>query len=213
MKEPAASAQSTEERIRQAARRLFLEKGYDGTTSRDLAEASGLNVSMTNYYFRSKEKLFQLTFQDLHRIQFAKLNSLVNQDLPLREKILQLIEAEYELVVENPDLPLFIMHEMRRHPDLFVEQTPVSSPYPSLQESVFARQVAEAVASKEIKPVSALQIIMMIVSNVHYPFVGKAAITHALRMTNAELMDVVSQHQQVVKDMIIGYLFGAEQKI
>ncbi|TGD82786.1 TetR/AcrR family transcriptional regulator [Hymenobacter wooponensis] len=210
MKEAPSSTLSTEERIREAARRVFLEKGYDGTTSRDLAEASGLNVAMTNYYFRSKEKLFQLTFQDLHRLQFAKLNSLIHLDIPLREKILRLIEAEHELVVENPDLPLFIMHEMRRHPDLFTETPTASSPYPALPDSLFARQVKEAVDSGQIKPIQPLQIIMVIVSNVHYPFVGRASITHSLRMTNEELMEVINQHQQVIKDMILGYLFGPE---
>lgn len=208
MKETSAPAQSTEERIRAAARRVFLEKGYDGTTSRDLAEAAGLNVSMTNYYFRSKEKLFQLTFQDLHRTQFARLNRLVNADIPLREKIQQLIAAEYELVVENPDLPLFIMHEMRRHPDLFAGEATPASPYPTLRESLFARQVQEAVARGELQPIDPLQIIMLIVSNVHYPFVGRAAIAQSLHMTNEELMTLVRQHQQVVRDMIIGYLFG-----
>jgi AcrR family transcriptional regulator len=212
MKESSSAPLSTEERIREAARRVFLEKGYDGTTSRDLAEASGLNVAMTNYYFRSKEKLFQLTFQDLHRLQFAKLGSLVNLDIPLREKILRLIEAEHELVMENPDLPLFIMHEMRRHPDLFTETPAASSPYPSLQDTLFARQVEEAVASGQIKPIKPLQIIMMIVSNVHYPFVGRASITHSLHISNDELLTLVNDHQQVIKDMLIGYLFGSEAK-
>lgn len=204
----APAAQSTEERIREAARRVFLEKGYDGTTSRDLAKASGLNVSMTNYYFRSKEKLFQLTFQDLHRTNFARLNILVNADLPLREKIEQLLASEYELVVANPDLPLFIMHEMRRHPDLFANEVVRNSPYPTLRESVFARQVEAAVASGELKPIDPLQIIMLIVSNVHYPFVGRAVITQSLAMTDAELTALVHRHQPVVREMIIGYLFG-----
>lgn len=38
---------------------LFAEKGFEGTSIRDLAAQAGVNVAMVNYYFGSKEKLFE----------------------------------------------------------------------------------------------------------------------------------------------------------
>ena len=38
---------------------LFAEKGFEGTSIRDLAAKAGVNVAMVNYYFGSKEKLFE----------------------------------------------------------------------------------------------------------------------------------------------------------
>ncbi len=51
---------STEEKIKEAARRVFTQKGYAATRTRDIAEESGLNLALINYYFRSKEKLFDI---------------------------------------------------------------------------------------------------------------------------------------------------------
>ncbi len=51
---------TTEEKIKQAARKIFHEKGYAATRTRDIAEEAGVNLALLNYYFRSKEKLFDI---------------------------------------------------------------------------------------------------------------------------------------------------------
>lgn len=50
---------STEEKILKAATKVFTEKGYAGTRTRDIAEEAGINLALLNYYFRSKEKLLK----------------------------------------------------------------------------------------------------------------------------------------------------------
>ena len=50
---------STEEKILISASKVFTEKGFSGTRTRDIAEEAGINLALLNYYFRSKEKLFE----------------------------------------------------------------------------------------------------------------------------------------------------------
>jgi AcrR family transcriptional regulator len=45
--------------IIETALRLFAEKGFEGASIRDIAEKAAVNVAMVNYYFGSKEKLFE----------------------------------------------------------------------------------------------------------------------------------------------------------
>ena len=47
-------------KIKQAARKLFTEKGFDAVKTRDIAAEAGINLALLNYYFRSKEKLFEI---------------------------------------------------------------------------------------------------------------------------------------------------------
>ena len=51
---------STEERIKQAARIIFQKKGLAASRTRDIAEAADVNLALLNYYFRSKENLFEI---------------------------------------------------------------------------------------------------------------------------------------------------------
>jgi AcrR family transcriptional regulator len=50
---------TTEERIKQAAVKVFQAKGYGAARTRDIAEEAGINLALLNYYFRSKERLFE----------------------------------------------------------------------------------------------------------------------------------------------------------
>ena len=47
------------EQIIETAMQLFAEKGFEGASIRDIAEKASVNVAMVNYYFGTKEKLFE----------------------------------------------------------------------------------------------------------------------------------------------------------
>lgn len=50
---------SKEENILFAAEKLFAEKGFEGTSTREISKAANVNISMISYYFGSKEKLYE----------------------------------------------------------------------------------------------------------------------------------------------------------
>ena len=50
---------SKEENILFAAEKLFAEKGFEGTSTREIAKDANVNISMISYYFGSKEKLYE----------------------------------------------------------------------------------------------------------------------------------------------------------
>ena len=47
---------TTEQKIKDAARKVFMTKGFSGCTTREIAKSVGINVALLNYYFRSKGK-------------------------------------------------------------------------------------------------------------------------------------------------------------
>ena len=52
----------TAEKILEAATRVFTTKGFAGTRMEEIAAASGINRALLNYYYRSKETLFEVVF-------------------------------------------------------------------------------------------------------------------------------------------------------
>ena len=58
-------------KIMEVAEKLFAAKGFEGTSVREIAEAAGINLAMTSYYFGSKEKLMEALFT--YRSEFFKL--------------------------------------------------------------------------------------------------------------------------------------------
>jgi len=66
MKKGTKLDESTEEKIKEAARIVFTQKGYASAKVRDIAKEADINLSLVNYYFRSKEKLFQLCMAEIY---------------------------------------------------------------------------------------------------------------------------------------------------
>lgn len=79
--------------IIEAAEELFAERGFAGTSVRDIAESAGVNLAMISYYFGSKEKLMEAMFT--YRGEHYKLqlqNIIRNDDLTSMQKVEKLIE-------------------------------------------------------------------------------------------------------------------------
>ena len=54
-----------EQKIIEAAKATFLKKGFKDTNMSDIAAEVGLTRPAMNYYFRTKERLFQAVFGDI----------------------------------------------------------------------------------------------------------------------------------------------------
>lgn len=53
---------ATEQAILEAARKVFVEKGFDGARMQEIADEAGINKALLHYYYRSKEKLSKRCF-------------------------------------------------------------------------------------------------------------------------------------------------------
>ena len=97
----------TEEKIKEAAQRIFLEKGFDGATIRDIAEAAQINTALTNYYFRSKEKLFWLVYESMLKEALKSVQAIMDKPISVKDKLIALIEHMFEVHAENPNQAIF----------------------------------------------------------------------------------------------------------
>ena len=79
---------SKEENILYAAEKLFAELGFEGTSTREIAKAANVNISMISYYFGSKEKLYEkLVEYRMNEGQFFSKDILERTDINEWEKI------------------------------------------------------------------------------------------------------------------------------
>src|SRR5215831_5817845 len=105
---------NTEKRILAAAKKVFLTKGMDGARMQDIADAAGINKALLHYYFRSKEKLFEKIFTEAMSGLFPKINSILESEQTVFEKI-EMICGEYiDQIQQTPYLPMFILSEAGR---------------------------------------------------------------------------------------------------
>jgi len=85
------------QQIIETALQLFAEKGFEGTSIRDIAEKATVNVAMVNYYFGTKEKLFEKIVEYKSSATRGLLDEILhNKDLAHIEKIEAIIDSYIE---------------------------------------------------------------------------------------------------------------------
>lgn len=88
--------------ILEVAEQLFAEKGFDGTSVRDIAGKAGVNLAMISYYFGSKEKLMA-SLIDFRSGYTRGILEELNKDESLSswDKVERLIDLYVDKILNN----------------------------------------------------------------------------------------------------------------
>jgi TetR/AcrR family transcriptional regulator len=195
---------STEEHIKAIARRVFIEKGYAATTTRDIAEGAETNVALINYYFRSKEKLFETIFQDVALSFFGGMLETFNKDIPLRAKFEAIIDKDVEFMLENPEIPVFVMNQLTHNSSDFFEKFLNKS---RLTNSLLMKQMDIAIQNGEMRNLKFHECFALIIGSLQFAFIAKPLVKHLGDLNEPNFNAMVNEHKERVKEMVLGYLF------
>ena len=156
---------NVEQDIVNAAQDIFVEKGYDGATMREIAACAGINISMLHYYFRSKDNLFNRVFQRL----YGRIFEVMASSEDLFAKLQTIVDLYLQTVSENPRVPGFILNEVPRRP---VGNGRLADYKRLIHEhaKTFQEQLDRAAREGLIRPVGVMELFVDIESLCVYPF-------------------------------------------
>lgn len=199
---------NTEQKIKEAARRVFLQKGFAAARTRDIAEEAGINLALLNYYFRSKEKLFQQIMEEsLHTFFSSVLPTMTNPEVPLRDKVPFFVDNYTDMLIANPELPVFILSELRNDPDHIVKTLQMNS---RMDLSALFKQIMDAQNKGEVIGIKPWNFLLNLISLTVFPFVAKPMIQRLGGMTDEQFIELLNERKAMVKEMVAGYVFTAK---
>ena len=182
---------STEDKILLAASKVFTEKGFSGTRTRDIAEEAGINLALLNYYFRSKEKLFEQVMKVKVVLLFGKIIPIVsNEKTSLDEKIDLASEKYFEILSQNPNLPLFILSEIQKKTSDIKSILPIEK---VLKNSVIMKQIQER--KPDMNP---FHLLFNFLSMTVFPFVARPIINGFHIMENDDFHKFVEERKTLI---------------
>lgn len=193
--------QTTEHLILNAAKKVFVRKGMAGARMQDIADEAGINKALLHYYFRNKEKLFEMIFLEAAEKLFPRINAIFNADQPLFEKIESFCEEYISIVSENPYLPLFVLNEINQDPEYFLQKvwSGKSKPNPAK----FLEQIEREVRKGTIKKISPVHLLMNLISMTIFPFVAKPMFQKNLGLDELQFRAVMEQRKKEIPKFII----------
>jgi AcrR family transcriptional regulator len=95
------------------ATKLFVEKGFEKTTTRDIASASGMNTSAIYYYFEDKESILYNVLIDLMNNSLRQMREIERCDISLKEKINAVIKLHTQIYGIDPNTMELIVYNQK----------------------------------------------------------------------------------------------------
>jgi AcrR family transcriptional regulator len=191
---------STEEKIKAAARIIFHKKGFSGTRTRDIAEEANINLALLNYYFRSKEKLFQLIMMEDVKFFLESVSINFNDEkTSFDEKIDRIVSGYIDMLIKQPHIPIFVLSELRSNPDRFITNVGVKD---MIMNSVFLKQFMEVAQSGKIKVINPIHLIMNLISMTVFPFVASPVLKNGFGMNDENFNELMNERKTLIPEWI-----------
>lgn len=194
---------NTEQAILKAAEELFLEQGFEQTTTKQIAQRAGCNQALLHYYYRTKDNLFVQIFEEKAKFiatHFLDINSTAQT---LEERISQMVELHFELFRKNPRLVPFLLKEVLSDP---VRVAPILDKIKQYMVKIFAKideALHEEIEKGAARPVSTLNVILTLVSLDMAPFIIAPVLQRVLDLTDEQLDKQLDKRKPEVVEILL----------
>ncbi|MEI6172682.1 MAG: TetR/AcrR family transcriptional regulator [Bacteroidota bacterium] len=200
---------STEERILDAAKKIFHSKGFDGARMQEIADEAGVNKSLVHYYFRNKDNLFRAVFEDAFSRLMAKLNEVFFSELSFSSKIETFLNYYISFLSQNSFLPLFILNGLYEKPEEIKAMLQKMKLSPERLMEQLRKQVKEEF-NLDIDP---FHLYINILALSIFPVVANPLIRTVFGFSNEQINQFYDERKTVVPEFILNALKGYEKKI
>lgn len=156
---------SMEETLLSVAEQLFLEKGFDGASTTEIARRAGCNQTLVHYYFRTKQNLFCTIFEKKFLVLYQGFMSFsLAENLSFQDKLKFFIETHFELISSDLRLPLLITKEIHRFPQLIetIKQRILSKP--TEMAIAFEQELQQEIDAGRMRSIAVMDLMITLVS-------------------------------------------------
>ena len=165
-----------EVRILDAARQIFIKKGFEAATMGDIANEAGIGRTSLNYYFRTKEILFEAILDQLLGMILPNIAQIVDEATPYQDKIKKIIRLYMQTIRENRSMPLFVINEFQRDPQ-HLYRAVIKDPV-RIMPVIKLRQFVENEMKKgNLRKMPIVDLVSTFVSLVIFPFLIRRPLT------------------------------------
>lgn len=174
---------NTEEKILEAAKKIFIIKGFDGARMQEIANEAQINKALLHYYFRSKDKLFEAVFASVFSHFFPAILEAMQREIPFAEKIKIFVDNYINMLTANPYLPAFIIGEINRNPENVLEMIKKNM---GAKPDFLFKIIADEINMGRMRPIDPRHLMINILSLCIFPFIARPIITGLFFENNQE---------------------------
>ena len=192
-----------EEQILLVAKELFMQYGYEGVSTTQVAKAVVCNQALVHYYYRTKQNLFKIICQQEIQKMLKILADIPQEDISFENFIEKIIEAQIGFLKNNPDAPFFIIGELRHNSEVLKMMRELFSEFGKEIVGKIRMFVQMKQSKGELKDISIEDLLIDIVSLDVMSFVGQVLFTQILEMDSQTQEVFLERRKTHIKKLIL----------
>lgn len=189
---------NTEQRILDEAGKLFVAKGFAGTSTTEIARRAGCNQALVHYYFRTKENLFNRVFEEKARHIFTEFGSVESGKGTFLEKLERIIGIHFDILRENSAMILFLINEVAHDPCKLLNIKAGLGELPLSVLGPLNEELEAEIAKGTIRPVTIRDLIINILSLNATMFLVRPAISEVWSLKGDKMEQFLDQRKQEI---------------
>lgn len=162
-----------ESRIIEAATTVFVKWGRKASSMQLIADEAGINRTLLNYYFRSKDKLFNIVFESVFSDLIGQALVILESDIDIIDKLDQFIDVYITGLLSNPYIPVFILNELNTNPEHLIGLFKNTG----LKPIKLKEDLLKAMDQGRIRRMDPLHLIVNLISMIAFPLAAKPLIS------------------------------------
>lgn len=190
-----AKKDQTQELIKETAKNLFFVKGKFDATTQEIADEAGVNRPLINYYFRSRDKLIQIIFDEAQRVEQEKSKIIQNADLPFKEKISKFIEGSLATSLQYPYLETYIVSQINKG----------TCHQREIEEDILNQMYSDIEKEMElgnIEKMAPVQFILNMVSLLVFPSAVRPLFMENLMISDEDYDKIISERKEIIINIL-----------
>ncbi len=185
----------TEQLIKDTAKRIFFSEGKLHATTQDIADAAGVNRTLLNYYFRSRDILFERVATEARAEISAELDSVFSAELEFKEKLQQLITVFMDQAMKFPYREMYVVTELNRTEKSVPEEK-------KNRIKQFLLEVGSEMEQGKIKKMDPRQFLMNLFALMAYPLITNCLNKSLYSINDSEYLKLMKERKQLIFEMI-----------
>ncbi|HEY0057826.1 MAG TPA: TetR/AcrR family transcriptional regulator [Flavisolibacter sp.] len=192
---------ATEEHLKDTARRIFLKEGKMLATTQDIADAAGVNRTLLHYYFRSRDLLFDIVFQEALMQLRQRFHEVIGSALPFREKVGNVIQVFYEELTELPYLETFIALQLNQQPERYQE---LFGHVPGGRQRIknFLKEIQQEMEVGTIPVMKPMNFFITLFSLMAYPYVARPIYKNMFDLSDAAYDKLLPDRKEIIMSLL-----------
>lgn len=185
----------TEQLIKDTAKRIFFSEGKLHATTQDIADAAGVNRTLLNYYFRSRDTLFEQVAAEAMAEMKAVMDSVFSAKIEFKDKLHKLIAVFMDQAMQFPYREMYVVTSLNRGDKTVPEEK-------KIKVKAFLKEISEEMEKGKIKKMDPRQFCMNLFALMAYPLITSCLNKSIYTVDDSEYLKLMKERKQLIFDMI-----------